>query len=175
MAATGRAKLFIDFCMVSVMECPDEDWIDAIVENKVFLNHQEETAKDKELIAQYIVHFTPENVLNNKKYRDWMRKFGKDTKHLIINEENKGGSSEAMHKMQHQLHLLHETIFPFFGGQKYFSEKSMNQSLEKKLREESMAKEDSTPSENTEAEENKNMESDEVRLPIDFSIKLCAK
>lgn len=98
-----------------VLECPDEDWIDIIVENQVFSNLQKNATGDNQ-IADYVIHFTPENVINNSKYKEWMSKFGTETKHLILNEKNKGHTSEAIHKMQYQLNLIHPTIFPLLNG-----------------------------------------------------------
>ncbi|XP_058791636.1 ribonuclease Z, mitochondrial [Phymastichus coffea] len=105
-----------------VMECPNEDWIDVIVNNPIFLNYQKNTAENKEKIASYIVHFTPAAILNDPRYKEWMHKFGESTEHLIINEESKCNGSESIHKMQHQLHLINGEIFPFFENKTYFSE-----------------------------------------------------
>ena len=95
-----------------VLECPDESWIDVFVENPIFSKYQQST-KEEEMV-DYIVHFSPEFVINNEKYREWMRKFGSKTEHLIVNEKNTGYASEAMHKMQNQLNLIHPKIFPLF-------------------------------------------------------------
>ncbi|KAJ8683123.1 hypothetical protein QAD02_018915 [Eretmocerus hayati] len=103
--------------IVIVLECPDEDWIDVVTSNAAFSKYQESTVKDDTVSC--IVHFTPDDVLNNPRYQDWMRKFGPTTEHLIINEKNVGVASEAMHKMQHQLHLIHPTIFPLFKDVEY--------------------------------------------------------
>lgn len=109
------------------MECPTEDWIDAIVDNPVFQKYQLETAINKDEVAQYIVHFTPENVLQNSKYINWISKFGPKTLHLIVNEQNDGYTSEALHRMQHQLNLIHPNIFPLFGDHQNFIENSSNE------------------------------------------------
>ncbi|XP_008548649.2 ribonuclease Z, mitochondrial isoform X2 [Microplitis demolitor] len=93
-----------------VLECPDEDYLDSLVDNKVFNEYQNNA--DKNNIPQYIVHFTPENVLRNSRYVDWMCKFSSETQHIIINETNNCLNHEAIHRIQHKLHLLHPEIFP---------------------------------------------------------------
>ena len=115
------------------MECPNENWIDVIVENSVLEKYHEQNATNENNLVTYIVHFTPENILKNTKYKDWMLKFGTKTQHLIINESNTGYASEAMHKMQHQLHLIHPTIFPFFGNEQFFENQNLHQNIEKIL------------------------------------------
>lgn len=142
-----------------VLECPDEDWIDVIVENPAFLKYQEGTAENEEEIARYIVHFTPSNILENQKYKDWMRKFGLKTQHLIINEENKGYCSEAMHKMQHKLHLIHPNIFPFLGKNTNFTEHNPDANPLKKIGDKLKSiKENNEQSENAESKMSKTTE-----------------
>lgn len=51
-----------------------------------------------------------------------MSKFGTETEHLILNEKNTGYTSEAIHKMQYQLNLVHPTIFPLLHGEKPVAE-----------------------------------------------------
>ncbi|XP_014213770.1 ribonuclease Z, mitochondrial [Copidosoma floridanum] len=97
-----------------VLECPDEEWMNLVIENSAFAKYQ--SCANRENVS-CIVHFTPEKVLKNPKYKEWMYKFGSDTTHLIVNEENTGYSSEAIHRMQNQLHLIHPTIFPFLHSQ----------------------------------------------------------
>lgn len=99
-----------------VLECPTLDHLDSLVENPVFENYQHSVATDENL-AFCVVHFTPEEVMADPRYRDWMDKFGISTKHLVLNEENDCLGSEAVHRMQHKLHLIHPKIFPFLNEQ----------------------------------------------------------
>lgn len=93
-----------------VIECPDEDWLKVIENSKDFDEHQQSES------VKYIVHFTPKDIINNTRYKKWMEKFG-TAQHLILNELNKSFTSEAIHRMQHQLHLIHPEIFPFLQEQ----------------------------------------------------------
>lgn len=105
------------------MECPNENWVDTFVENSNFSKYH--VTAEKEEVVNYIIHFTPDEVLDNQKYKEWMNKFGPKTQHLIVNEKNSGYTSEAIHKMQIQLNLIHNKIFPILP--KLFEEVSILQ------------------------------------------------
>ena len=96
-----------------MVDCPREDLLESLINNPIFEKYQSGTAASKDMIAVCIVHFTPENILNDQRYKKWMEKFGWTTQHMIVNESNTCLGTEAVHKVQHQLHLLHDTIFPF--------------------------------------------------------------
>ena len=96
-----------------MVDCPREDLLECLVNNPIFENHQSASATSKDSIALCVVHFTPENILRDARYSKWMEKFGWTTQHIIVNETNTCLGTEAVHKVQHQLHLLHDTIFPF--------------------------------------------------------------
>ncbi|CAB0031563.1 unnamed protein product [Trichogramma brassicae] len=128
-----------------VAECPNEDYLDIFVQNPSFIKYQQNNNPKQEDRVNHIIHFTPDNILYDPKYQEWMRKFGSDTEHIIVNESNQDCASEAMHKMQHQLHLVHPTIFPFFENQQSFSQQNSD-NLNKK---ESIAN-------NTKIEDNEN-------------------
>lgn len=55
-------------------------------------------------------------MVKNSRYINWMKKFGDQAEHILINEENDDISSEAIQKMQRQHNLLHPTIFPMLGN-----------------------------------------------------------
>ncbi|XP_014205662.1 ribonuclease Z, mitochondrial-like [Copidosoma floridanum] len=97
-----------------VLECPDEEWMDLVIKNQAFEKYQNSGIGEK---IACIAHLTPEKVLNNPKYKEWMQKFGPDTTHLIINELNTGYSGRAVYEMQHQLNLIHPKIFPLLQDQ----------------------------------------------------------
>lgn len=102
-----------------VIECPTEDYLDSLIMNPAFTKHQETASKED--IASCVIHFTPENVLNDTRYKNWMNKFAKSTYHMIINKQNEGVGSEAIHRMQYKLHLLHPKLFPLLS----FSEEDL--------------------------------------------------
>ncbi|CAG5092791.1 Similar to RNaseZ: Ribonuclease Z [Cotesia congregata] len=99
-----------------VLECPDEDYLQSLVNNEAFKNYQKnndiQNEDDKNDLPRCIVHFTPENILRNPKYIDWMCKFPSETEHIIINDNNQCLNYIALHRIQHKLNLLHPEIFP---------------------------------------------------------------
>lgn len=100
----------------SVLECPSVDYLDSLLENTIFEDYQSSATLD-ENFAYAVVHFTPPEVMRDSRYKDWMNKFSPSTIHLVLNEENKCLGTEAVHRMQHKLHLLHPKIFPFLDEQ----------------------------------------------------------
>lgn len=90
--------------------------MDSLINNEVFKNYQKDST-DPENIAKCVVHFSPEDIIRNPRYVEWMSRFGDDTQHLIINESNSSINYEGIHKIQHKLHLLHPTIFPIIHDQ----------------------------------------------------------
>ncbi|KAK0096883.1 hypothetical protein PV326_004049 [Microctonus aethiopoides] len=99
-----------------VIECPDEEYLDSLINNEVFKNYQKDST-DPENIAKCVVHFSPEDIIRNPSYVEWMSRFGDDTQHLIINESNSSVNYEGIHQIQHKLNLLHPTIFPIIHDQ----------------------------------------------------------
>ncbi|XP_067005978.2 ribonuclease Z, mitochondrial [Anabrus simplex] len=94
-----------------VVECPTVNYIDSLVSNPTFIQHQA-TTKVEEDAAHLVVHFTPPEVMEDARYRSWMEKFFPSTHHLVLNEQNTCMGSVAVHRIQHKLHLLHPDIFP---------------------------------------------------------------
>lgn len=50
------------------------------------------------------------------RYHEWVDKFSPSTCHLLLNESNTCMGSVAVHRIQHQLNLLHEGLFPLLRG-----------------------------------------------------------
>ncbi|KAK6624132.1 hypothetical protein RUM44_010990 [Polyplax serrata] len=95
--------------IVIVVECPSEDYLDSLLQESAFYRHQSGNTDE---IASVVIHFTNSNVLEHTKYKEWISRFPKETKHLIINNTNKGFTSIGIHRMQQKLHMLHPEIFP---------------------------------------------------------------
>ncbi|XP_012284418.1 ribonuclease Z, mitochondrial [Orussus abietinus] len=93
-----------------VVECPSEEYLPSLLNNSEFKGYQ--VGANEEDVACCVVHFTPSAVINTPEYKSWMEKFPPITKHLLINEDNDGIGSEAVHRQQHKLHLIHPELFP---------------------------------------------------------------
>uniref|UniRef100_A0A8C8RQ88 Zinc phosphodiesterase ELAC protein 2 n=1 Tax=Pelusios castaneus TaxID=367368 RepID=A0A8C8RQ88_9SAUR len=92
-----------------VVECPHEGFVDAICENDTFRRYQE--GKGEGQLA-LVVHITPESVLHDSRYKQWLERFGPTTQHLILNENSNTVHSLRSYKIQTQLNLIHSEIFP---------------------------------------------------------------
>lgn len=96
------------------MDCPSEDYLESFVNHPAFARLQTATL-GKDDAPYCVVHFTSQDVMNDSRYVDWMGKFGSYTRHIVVNEENECMGTEACHKHQHKLHMLHPEIFPFLN------------------------------------------------------------
>ncbi|XP_007433954.1 zinc phosphodiesterase ELAC protein 2 [Python bivittatus] len=92
-----------------VLECPHEGFIDAVCENSTLLRYQEE--KQEHSVA-LVVHITPESVLQDNRYKQWLESFGENTQHLILNENCKSIHHLHSYRIQSQLNYIHPKIFP---------------------------------------------------------------
>ncbi|XP_015280374.1 PREDICTED: zinc phosphodiesterase ELAC protein 2 isoform X1 [Gekko japonicus] len=96
-----------------VVECPHEGFVDAVCENATLRGYQE--GKQENPVA-LVVHITPEPVLQDSRYKQWLESFGADTQHLILNENSQSVHNLRSHKIQTQLNLIHPEIFPLLSS-----------------------------------------------------------
>ncbi|XP_032995487.1 zinc phosphodiesterase ELAC protein 2 isoform X2 [Lacerta agilis] len=92
-----------------IVECPHEGFIDAVCENETLRRYQE--GKQETPVA-LVVHITPEHILKDSRYKQWLERFGASTQHLILNENCRSVHQLRSHKIQTQLNLIHPEIFP---------------------------------------------------------------
>lgn len=100
------------------MECPSEDYLDSFVSHPAFVRHQAPTENTDDSPC-CVIHFTPQKIMDNPRYVDWINKFGLNTRHIVVNEENQCLGTEAVHRHQHKLHMLHSEIFPFLNEESF--------------------------------------------------------
>uniref|UniRef100_A0A8C5QS61 Zinc phosphodiesterase ELAC protein 2 n=1 Tax=Leptobrachium leishanense TaxID=445787 RepID=A0A8C5QS61_9ANUR len=92
-----------------VVECPSEGFIAPITENETLRSYQEGASKNT---AALVVHMTPDHILHDADYKQWMDQFGSHTQHLIMNEDCSTTHNLRSYKSQTQLNLIHSSIFP---------------------------------------------------------------
>nr|CAD7441864.1 unnamed protein product [Timema bartmani] len=114
----GTLVMSVDVCLPDdpgpvfiVVDCPSVDYLDRLVNHSVFTKHQA-TATSENDVAYLVVHFTPQGVMEDSRYRHWMDQFSPSTYHLVLNDSNSCTGSVAVHRIQHKLNLLHPNIFP---------------------------------------------------------------
>uniref|UniRef100_A0A8C4QNP6 Zinc phosphodiesterase ELAC protein 2 n=1 Tax=Eptatretus burgeri TaxID=7764 RepID=A0A8C4QNP6_EPTBU len=95
-------------CML-ILECPDDSFVEPLCSNEDVCRCQTD---GKEIPVALVVHMTPETVLANPTYQDWMRRFGEGTEHLIVNEQANCVHFPTQFEVQAQLNLIHPGIFP---------------------------------------------------------------
>ncbi|KAJ7989460.1 hypothetical protein DPEC_G00304780 [Dallia pectoralis] len=92
-----------------VVECPSEEFVQPICTNQQLSRYQVGGPEDP---AALVVHMTPERVLKNDQYQQWMERFPSTTEHLILNEQACSAHNVRSYKIQTQLNLIHPEIFP---------------------------------------------------------------
>uniref|UniRef100_A0A8C5SXS1 Zinc phosphodiesterase ELAC protein 2 n=1 Tax=Laticauda laticaudata TaxID=8630 RepID=A0A8C5SXS1_LATLA len=92
-----------------VLECPHEGFIDAVCENSTLLRYQQDNPENS---VALIVHITPDSVLKDSRYKQWLESFGENTQHLILNENCKSIHHLHSYRIQSQLNYIHPKIFP---------------------------------------------------------------
>ncbi|XP_069510615.1 zinc phosphodiesterase ELAC protein 2 [Ambystoma mexicanum] len=92
-----------------VVDCPNEGFVEAIYTNDLFKRYQDEKSDD---LVSLVIHMTPEFIIRNDKYQQWMERFGPTTEHLILNENSCTVHNLRSDKIQTQLNLIHPDIFP---------------------------------------------------------------
>ncbi|NWU95496.1 RNZ2 protein, partial [Upupa epops] len=92
-----------------VLECPHEGFVDAVCENETFRRYQEGLPENQ---VALVIHMTPETVLRDSRYQQWLQRFGPGTQHLVLNEKSSAVHNPRSYKIQTQLNLIHPEIFP---------------------------------------------------------------
>ncbi|KAJ7405900.1 zinc phosphodiesterase ELAC protein 2 isoform X2 [Willisornis vidua] len=92
-----------------VLECPHEGFVDAVCDNETFQRYQEGLPENQ---VALVIHMTPESVLRDSRYQQWMERFGPGTQHLVLNENSSTVHNPRSYKIQTQLNLIHPEIFP---------------------------------------------------------------
>lgn len=100
-----------------VVECPDESYLDNFVSEPQLRKLQRRNGATELDCPKVVVHFTPIELTRHPKYQEWMDGFDADACHMMLGftkdgEERRGFGSLAVHRIQHQLHLLDSEIFP---------------------------------------------------------------
>lgn len=99
----GVVYIFIDI--------PDETYLNALLNCERFKPHQSECTIEHDR-AFVIVHFSPEEMTSNVRYKEWMDRFWPSTAHIFVNERNSFTGYFASHRIQRQLHELDRNVFP---------------------------------------------------------------
>lgn len=93
------------------VDVPDETYLNALLNCERFKPHQEGATVEHER-AFVVIHFTPEEITSNERYKEWIDRFSPSTAHVFVNERNTFTGYLASHRIQRQLHELDRNVFP---------------------------------------------------------------
>lgn len=104
-----------------VVECPTEEYLDSLTCETAFLKYQHTAEEEDKPLC--VFHFTPEKIITDERYQNWMKRFSSKTEHVILNEENTCVGSAAVYKNQYILNMLHPEIFPLLNSNEFVEDK----------------------------------------------------
>ncbi|XP_026683281.1 ribonuclease Z, mitochondrial [Diaphorina citri] len=113
----GLEEIFvgtIDLAFDSLLDCPSEDYLDSLLGESIFSQHQS-CAMNEDDKAALVAHFSPHHIMSHPRYKEFMSKFPSTTQHLVLNESNECQGSTAVHKIQCKLNILDKEIFPMLS------------------------------------------------------------
>lgn len=84
-----------------IVDCPSEDFLEPFVRELQLPGE----------IACAVFHLTPPFLFYSPKYQNWMKRFHEGACHYVLHSDNPLVNSEAIHRTQRLLHMLHPNIF----------------------------------------------------------------
>ncbi|KAL0278325.1 UNVERIFIED_CONTAM: hypothetical protein PYX00_000174 [Menopon gallinae] len=91
-----------------VVDCPSVKYLQSLINQPELQRFQTSPPKN----FQYIIHFTPSEVMNTSRYKEWMARFSSDVTHIKINSDNHKIDLLSVHGLQTQLNFIHPDVFP---------------------------------------------------------------
>lgn len=95
-----------------VLECPNTSYIESLTSNPDIDEAASLRNSDITGEVSFVIHYCPNDVLQDERYISWMKRFPSDCKHIVMNYSNSSVNFLALHRMQTQLNLLDPQIFP---------------------------------------------------------------
>jgi ribonuclease Z len=68
----------------AIVHCPDESLVHSLMNSAAFAKYNSDSSDSKQSI-RCIIHITPQHLIDSSVYASWMKSFGSDTQHIIIN------------------------------------------------------------------------------------------
>ena len=93
-----------------VIDCPTLQFMDSLISNPEITHYQ--TTTDEKDMPGLVVHFSPPEVVNDSRYKEWMSKFPVSVLHMGINENNSNKAFVGSSALLSKLRCLDEQIFP---------------------------------------------------------------
>jgi ribonuclease Z len=97
-----------------VLELPTIDYINSLNNIEELFQYQD-LSNDISKLVSTVVHFSPQEVISDERYQAWISKFNESVTHIVCNEENSTQSFVAANRLQIQLNLIDDYIFPLLN------------------------------------------------------------
>lgn len=102
-----------------VIDCPDESFLENLTINPKINQFRVSTVENGLETPEVVVHFTPNELIKNPQYDEWIKGFPESTCHIMMGTPDEGHQRDlgsiAVHRIQQKLHLLDESIFPLLA------------------------------------------------------------
>lgn len=72
-----------------LVDIPSVEFLDSFKEKEAQFSMYQSAATNEQEIASLVVHFSPQHVIDDPIYQNFMGKFADSTKHLVLNETNR--------------------------------------------------------------------------------------
>ena len=105
-----------------VVECPSSEYLHPLINHPVLSSYQREDISE-DLRIKIAVHFSPPEMIRDRRYQEWMKKFGHGTTHLVANHSNSNPNYQAPYRIQAMLNMLEDSIFPLLPDQRPMDDK----------------------------------------------------
>jgi ribonuclease Z len=93
-----------------VIDCPDTEFLDSLTTDERLSHYQ--TTSDKAEQPRFVFHFTPPEVMESIRYKEWMSLFPESVIHVRLNEKNSNKAFTGAAALQAKLRCLDQQIFP---------------------------------------------------------------
>lgn len=96
-----------------VIECPTEDCIASVMTNPTLSQLRRNRVSDGEKQVGVVVHYSPQEVIRDLRYQEWMEGFSEECKHMFaFHNELRRLHLVDCYRFQYLLEKLDENIFP---------------------------------------------------------------
>lgn len=96
-----------------VIECPTEDYIESVITNATLSQLRGNRVSNGEKQVDVVVHYSPQDVIKDPRYQDWMEGFSEECKHMYaFHHEPRRLHMVDCYRFQNLLERLDENIFP---------------------------------------------------------------
>lgn len=94
------------------LDIPNIQYLQSLCEVSSVFQKYQKNSTDSDSMPLIILHFSPQHIIEEEIYQNFIKQFSTRTKHLILNTTNQFSGYLAAHRIQWQLNQIDENIFP---------------------------------------------------------------